>query len=112
MLEKWIVFVLISGTAVAAFLAYPSINEGANSACHALEKKAVATLAAHSPKHGNDALGDILGGSVVSAFSKGELASIYIKRRYPNVPPMVGCATMYWRLMFNPAVIKEVKLRL
>jgi hypothetical protein len=109
---KWIALFLISGAAVGVFLAYPSINEGANSACHALEKKVITTLAAHSPKHGNDARGDILGGSVVSAFSQGELASIYIKQRYPNVPPMVGCATMYWRLMFNPAEIKDVKLRL
>jgi hypothetical protein len=36
---KWIALVLISGAAVAVFLAYPSIDEDANSACHALEKK-------------------------------------------------------------------------
>lgn len=109
---KWIALFLTSGAAVAVFLAYPSVNEGANSACDALEKKVITTLAARGPRNGEDALGDILGGSVLSAFSKGELASIYIKQRYPNFPPVVGCATMYWRLMFNPAEIEEVKLRL
>ncbi len=109
---KWIALVLISGAAVAVFLAYPSINEDANSACHALEKKVITTLAARAPKNGNDALSDVLGGSVVSAFSKGELASVYIKQRYPDVPPIIGCATMYWRLTINPAVIKELKFGL
>jgi hypothetical protein len=71
---------------VGAFFV-PQLVEGANSPCDALAIRKIR----ESPKASKDPLALILAHTV-----GGSVASMLASERYPQVPPGVTCATVYW----------------
>ena len=84
---------LIVGLAAIGLAFYPQINENARGACHALEKRIVQSIPRHSTNTAADtAIGRTFLGALIGELSDGGLAAAYVKQRYPNMPPLLGCA--------------------
>ena len=105
-----IILALGAALTFATFLLYPTLNESANSSCHALEKKAFALLAVDAPK---DQISILFGGAFLTGITNGELANTYIKQIYPALPPAFGCSLAYWKILVSPTglldLIKPIK---
>jgi hypothetical protein len=78
---------------VVAFFAFPLLNEGAASACSALEYRALSIL-------DNGGRADAFGSAVMRGVSNvmgGQFGAGIARHYYPNTPPAVACTALYWR---------------
>lgn len=80
---------------VLGLLFYPQIQEGTNSSCAALERRAVAAV-------GKNDEGTVFLGLLLKGVSNGALAQEAIKSKYPNLPPIIGCSISYYDVVLNP----------
>ncbi len=108
---------LAGGLLLVAFLMllvlYPKINEDSSGVCHALEKRVVAGLpAALGAGRGDAATGRAVLGALVTGLSEGAIAASFVKRDYPNLPPVIGCTLVYWRIVFDPSAIGRLEMGL
>lgn len=90
---------------LVTFLLYPTLNESANSSCHALEKRTFALLAVDAPK---DQMSILFGGAFLVGITNGELATTYIKQLYPALPPFIGCSLAYWKILVSPTALVDL----
>ena len=90
--------IVVAGGAVIM----PQVAEGADNACHAVEKKAVKALVADAKKRGEDMtsgagiIGLTIINGIVSA-SSGSMAESAAQAELPNVPPVVACSARWWQ---------------
>ena len=96
-----ILFIFILGV----FVGYPLLNEDTGSVCSALERRLIST-ASHDQMRPQDEQERVKMAMVsgLQALSNGAFASSVIKEKYPNLPPSLGCAFTYWRLIIDPSV--------
>lgn len=102
-------FLLIAIAGLVFFFYYPQVNEQADNSCHALERRVIGVLAS-SPggSPANEALGHALLDGLVGEFSRGSLASGFVKKQYPNSPPFAGCSITYWRVVLDPSTVAQL----
>lgn len=93
---------------VAVFFGYPILNEDASSVCNALEKKFVTLFSMRIATNDRDAVAHTFAGILLSELSNGQFASRYVKKIYPNTPPVLGCGTAYWKLVVNPSIVDRI----
>jgi hypothetical protein len=88
---------------VVAF-AYPLIMEGSTSECDAMEKKFIAVVQGElsAPGGVDDAMSVLL----QSSTSKGRLMEIFVRQKYPNLPPVAACTLGYWRTLIDPGWLR------
>ena len=93
---------IASGVSVGFAQQMPQIAEGADNACHAVEKKAVKALISDAKKRGEDmtsgmnAFGLAIINGIVNA-SKGSMAESAAQAELPNVPSTVACSARWWQ---------------
>lgn len=78
---------------VAGAIIYPRYAEHTDTVCAAFEHKLATVAARQARNQGQTAPQGVLGflqGAI--AGSQGQLAAAYIQQRYPQLPPLVGCA--------------------
>lgn len=104
---------MLLGAVAAGAWFYPPQAEGVAGHCAALESK-VAGLMHAQARGGQPGAGQ--GGDPATAgllamlqgglkFTGGTLGETYVRDRYPNLPPALGCVVGYWTLTFNPDLI-------
>jgi hypothetical protein len=100
---------LLGTIAGLVFFFYPQVNEEADNSCHALERRVIGVLAS-SPggSRADEALGRAFLGALAGEFSRGSLASGFIKQQYPNIPPFAGCTIMYWRVVLDSSSVAQL----
>jgi hypothetical protein len=79
--------------AAAIFLGYPPLIEDSDGECSALDQR-FSDLASH------DNSGLLTVGPLYGSSSSRPSAAGFARDRYPSLPPMLGCATAYWRSVF------------
>jgi len=99
---------IVLALAVAALLFYPQINEDTGSACAALERRVIARLPGPAGRPDADSAGRSVLGALVGTLSDGSLAATFVKQRHPNLPPFLGCAATYWRILLDPSQIRDM----
>jgi hypothetical protein len=94
-------FLLVLAIAAVGAFYYPTLHEQTDDVCGALEKRAgeVANASMQGP-YASAATQAKLNGLIHD--SSGGIATAAIGAALPGVPPSVGCALGYWRLMMNP----------
>jgi hypothetical protein len=102
---------VLFGAAIAAGVgyAYPLVNEHAATPCQALERRLI-TMAAPASllRHPGPTFEWAVARAYVEPLSDGRLAAAAIKRRYPTLPPQVGCAVDYWGTLLDPRAQQAV----
>ena len=106
--------ILVAGLVILTFgvvlTLYPTVNEDASGVCHALEKRVVAGLATNMGAGRSDAATSrAVLGALVTGLSEGAIAARVVKREYPNLPPLIGCTAVYWRVVFDPSAITRLE---
>ncbi len=96
---------------------YPSLNEDTDSACHALERRVIASLPAPAgASRSEQAVTRAFLGTLVGSLSDGSIAAAVVKQRHPNVPPVIGCTITYWQITLDasvvPRLLREAGIRL
>lgn len=106
---------LLIVVALAGAWYYPPYAEHAPNACAAFEKKMntlvqaqAQTLPAGIAK--DPRLAGVMG-MVQSALqaANGALAESYIRDKFPQLPPALGCVAAYWKITFDPDLTQYVK---
>ena len=93
---------------VAGAVIYPRTAEHTDTVCAAFEHQLGAVAAQQAALHNRNSPPGIPQGGVLGflqgavAGSQGQIAAAYIRDRYPQLPPFVGCTVGYWRLNFDP----------
>jgi hypothetical protein len=80
---------------VAVELGYPLLNESTGNVCSALERRLI-TLT--TPRHAATA---VTLAALQRTFSNGAVLRTVMKKRNPNLPPVLTCGLAYWRLLLN-----------
>lgn len=88
---------------------YPPYAEGTENACSALEKR-MSTLAQAEAQRAVPAgkaadpritaMLEVMKSAVASA--QGAIAQAYIREKFPQLPPSVGCVAGYWKFTVDP----------
>ena len=101
---------------VAGAWFYPPYAENTENACAALEKKmsalgqAEAQRAMPAGKTGDPriaAMLDVMKATVANA--QGAIAQAYIREKFPQLPPSVGCVAGYWKFTLDPDLSQYFK---
>jgi hypothetical protein len=102
--------VVLLSLSAAGFFFYPQLNEEVKAPCHALERRVLSALPMSQAGLGrsDQAAARAFLGAIAGNFSDGSVASALIKQRYPNVPPAIGCALTYWRVVFDPDTVPRL----
>ncbi len=103
--------VLFAGAVAAGVgFGYPLANEHAGNACQALEKRYIAMYAPAYPlQRPAHAIGWAIADAYLEPWSDGRIAATQMKRRYPALPPQVGCTVNYWESLIDPRVQQGVE---
>jgi hypothetical protein len=96
--------VILVIAAMAGLFWAPQLLEGAPDSCSALALRAVA-LDGQRSSDGNP-FGQTLATGLARAFG-GSVAEDAVARKYPDVPPGISCAALYWRTVVDPASVIE-----
>jgi hypothetical protein len=106
-----LLLVLVVLAAAGAFI-YPPYAEGTDGACSAFEHRAKALAAAELEQKSRETGGNprlqqwlALAQGVAPA---GLLADAYIRARFPDLPPAIGCTAAYWNSMQDPDLLHAV----
>jgi hypothetical protein len=79
---------------------FPMFKESTANQCDAVEKLAIR-------------LGGERGipANLLQAFSGGKLADLLVRGQYPNLPPSVACAFVYWKAALDPNSLAPASLK-
>ena len=96
---KWLWLIVL--VVCVGFFGWPLLNENASSTCTALEDLAARQIMANFKADSNASPGAVIWGNLLvnglTVLSQGKIAATNIKQSYPNLPPFVGCAMLYYQ---------------
>jgi hypothetical protein len=113
---KFLLILILGAAGVAWF--YPQYIEGTENGCTAFEKKLGVLVQDETKKLPPAITSDPRTASLLSLFNaalgaaNGMLAEGYIKDKFPQLPPSVGCVAAYWKITFDPDLQQYVKGRI
>jgi hypothetical protein len=113
---KFLLLLIILVGAGAWF--YPPYAENTANACGAFEKKLNVLVQAEVKKLPPSLTGDPRVAGLVGFMNQavqaanGIMAESYIRDKFPQLPPAVGCVVAYWKITFDPDLQQYVKGRL
>jgi hypothetical protein len=97
-MKKLLISLSLITIIVAAFFAYPLMNEGTTSSCKALERRALTLMARDGGPEG--LIIAALGRQLLRA-GKGKIAAEFSRQRNPDIPVAVGCTVNYWHSLLD-----------
>jgi hypothetical protein len=97
--------VILAIAALAGLFLAPQLLEGAPNSCSALALRAVALEGQRSS--GGNLFGQALATGLARAFG-GAIAEDAAARKYPDLPPSVSCAALYWQTIVDPASVNRM----
>ena len=109
-------FLLLIILIVAGAWFYPPYAEDTANVCSAFEKKLSVLVQAEAKKavpaqRSNDqrvnAMLDMMKSVVAGA--NGAIAEAYIKDKFPQLPPSIGCVAAYWKITVDPDLTQYMK---
>jgi hypothetical protein len=109
--------VLLALVAAAAFFV-PQFLEGTPNVCSAFEHRigtlVKAQVAGLPPSVTSDPrLAGVLGAlNGATTAGSGVVAEAYIRDKFPQLPPVAGCAAAYWKVTFDPDLTQYAKGKL
>lgn len=103
---KWLCLIAAVLGIGVGILVWPLVNEGAGSTCEALEDLAARQFSDNAKSDPTATRSTILWGTAIvhgiAALSRGKIAATAVKEAYPNLPPFVGCAALYYQHVSDP----------
>jgi hypothetical protein len=97
-MRKLLIPVVLAVLALVVFIAYPLANEGTNSSCKALERRAVTLV---SIDGGPESL-------IITALArqllrqgKGRIGEEFSRQQNPDIPVTLSCTLNYWHSLAN-----------
>jgi len=97
---------LIILAALVVFLTgYPLVNEGAGNACSALEKRWYTVAISAEDK-------SLVESAVIRSLieaGEGLLASEYVRKKLPKIPPYVTCYYYYWLSFLDESRLRNIR---
>jgi hypothetical protein len=109
--------VLVALVAAAAFFVPPFL-EGTPNVCSAFEHKIGVLVQAETAKLPPALANDPKIAAMMNALrtttgaANGLLAEAYIHDKFPQLPPVAGCAAAYWKVTFDPDLAQYAKGKL
>ena len=107
---KWLCLIVLA--VGVGLIGWPLLNENASSTCSALEDLAARQIMANFRADPNATPGAVIWGNLlvngVTALSQGKIAATNVKQSYPNLPPFVGCAMLYYQHVADPSLAYAV----
>ena len=97
-MKKLLIPVILAAITVAVFFAYPLVNEGTQSSCKALERRALTLMVRDGGPEG--LIIAALGRQLLRA-GKVRIAAEFSRQRNPDIPVAVGCTVNYWHSLFD-----------
>jgi hypothetical protein len=97
-MKKLMILLVLAIVLVAAFFAYPLVNEGTKSSCKALERRALTLIARDGGPEG--LIVAALGRQLLRQ-GKGRIAAEFSRQRNPDIPVALSCTTNYWHSLFD-----------
>jgi hypothetical protein len=97
--------VILVIAALAGLFWAPQLLEGAPNSCSALAFRAVALEGQRSSD--SSAFGQVLATGLARAFG-GTVAEDAAARKYPDLPPSISCAALYWQAIVDPASLNRI----
>lgn len=97
--------VILVIAALAGLFWAPQLLEGAPDSCSALALRAVALEGQRSTD------GDVFGQAIATGLARafgGAFAEDAAARKYPDLPPSISCAALYWQTIANPASVNRM----
>lgn len=91
----------VVAVAAAVFFGVPTLKEGTSGECDALSARVLAPKLAADPA-------DRDAGGLMSLLA-GTMATAVVTLRYPNIPPGVSCAALYWRTLIDPDFARQLQ---
>ena len=102
-------FLFAAAIAGGVGYAYPLWNEHAATTCQAVENRFFSTVAPDWRESRPARVLEIaLARTWLEPLSNGRIAASQAKRRYPALPPDIGCAVGYWTSLLDPGVRETV----
>jgi hypothetical protein len=98
-------FIILAIAALAGLFWGPQLLEGAPDSCSALALRAVAIEGQRS--RDGSPFGEALATGLARAFG-GSVAEDAAARKYPDVPPGISCAALYWRTVVTPGSVNQM----
>lgn len=103
---KWLCLTILA--AAAGLLAWPLLNENTGSTCSAWEdlmaRQVTYQISADQTMSREERMWTNLLANGVTALSRGRIAATKVKQTYPNLPPFLGCAILYYQHTLDPSL--------
>lgn len=113
---KFLLLLILLTAAVAWF--YPPYAEGTPNVCSAFEKRLNGLVQAETRKLPPGVAADPRVTSLMGFLNQavqaanGMIAESYIRDKFPQLPPALGCVAAYWKITFDPDLSQYLRGKL